>query len=352
MPLAISFFVPIELSAEMSEQQQAATPAAPAVPATPSEAASQMQQQAAASTSVPATPAQQTSKAGSPDEILKQAQLLAEQNKQYRAQLERLSKLEKNIQDKHQKEWLPRAEQYIKQLEEDQGKALSEDQKNQIRETFTAVDDELQENAKALWQQHNKRVELTASKAAAEEQARLMAEENKKLKENLNMVSQSLQNGMRAGYANTMMATIDASKTAPAPAAPAQRVSVNEIFVPQVAGSPQEEKALKKRGFLASTKLDVNASANDEFYPFKPFAQSLPAPPTHNNMFEEDGTPKNRESWRYTNKPFFAAMNDPRTMNMGGIQDFSNFDVRIVSDARYTFLERTEGTDANLANLV
>lgn len=343
----------------MSEQQATtqavpAVPATQALPATPSEAASQMQQQAAASTSVPASPAPtapQASQAGSSAEILKQAQLLAEQNKQYRAQLERLSKLEKNIQDKHQKEWLPRAEQYIKQLEEDQGKALSEDQKNQIRETFTAVDDELQENAKALWQQHNKRVELTASKAAAEEQARLMAEENKKLKENLSMVSQSLQNGMRAGYANTMMATFDASKSAPAPV-PAPRAHVSEIFVPQVAGSPQEEKALKKRGFLASTKIDVNASANDEFYPYKPFAQSLPAPPTHDNMYEEDGTPKNKESWRYTNKPFFAAMNDPRTMNMRGIQDFSNFDVRIVSDARYTFLERTEGTDANLANLV
>lgn len=340
----------------MSEQQATtqavpAVPATQALPATPSEAASQMQQQAAAVPASPAPTAPQASQAGSSAEILKQAQLLAEQNKRFRAENERLAKLAEKVQESRKKEWLPRAEQYIKQLEADQGTPLSDDQKKQIVETFTAVDDELEENAKSLWQQHNKRVELTASKAAAEEQARLMAEENKKLKETLSLTSQSLQNGMRAGYANTMMATIDASKSAPAPV-PAPRAHVSEIFVPQVAGSPQEEKALKKRGFLASTKIDVNASANDEFYPYKPFAQSLPMPPEHNNMFEEDGTPKNKESWRYTNKPFFAAMNDPRTMNMRGIQDFSNFDVRIVSDARYTFLERTEGTDANLANLV
>ncbi len=299
------------------------------------------------------TPAPQESNAASSAEILKQAQILAERVKQQEALLARYAQKDAKERDNRAKEWLPRAEQYIKQLEEDQGRPLSNEQKEQIKETFTAVDEDLQENANALWQQHSKRVELTASRIAAEERAKAMEEENRKLKETLSLASQTVQNGMRAGYANTMMATIDASKSAPAPVTQQHRVSVNEIFVSQTPGTPQEEKALKKRGFLAPHRISVNASAADESFGYKPYAQSLPKPPEHNNLYNEDGSPKNPNAWRYTNPAFAAAMHDPKTLNMSAIQDFSSVgDVRIISDARYTFLERTEGTDANIGSLL
>lgn len=295
------------------------------------------------------------------EQLVKQADLMKQQlnesnaarealEKKQAEQVERLAMFEKMEQERLEKyaaDNKPKADAYIKFLEETEGSPLPEDDKVAFTRAFTIPEPAFQRQAQRFMSQmenhQQQQIALEASKKTLEERQAEFAKEKesflakeKKLSE---LMSQAAPN-MRASYAAASLNTPSFQAESKEDNAEirketvglnASRLSPGEIMMPKPQGAALDFLAM----YNYKSSIDLNASQNDPFgEPQKLFRQSMPAIPVHRQLYNENGEP---------NFPYSQRFHDPTIMswlvNESGMPTADNLMDFATINSRRTFSE-------------
>lgn len=314
-----SLFVPIDL---MSETIATSTSAAAAPPQT---------------NSVPPHPPQ-AGGASDAEGLLKQADMLKEQQMEAAKQLEKekseKSAMQKELEfyrakaaaeaEEYKKQQEPKFNEYIEQLQITAGKKLPESKIAQYRTLFTVP--QFKEDADAMYAQHKQTVELKASAKKFEEELAKERAEKAQLTATLSKASQQV-GGMRKSYADALSAERIEEPVRKEVGVTAS-LNANEIMaaMPSVADLP----FLQKYGF--SNEVGVNASAAGGGGA-KLIRTSVQAAREHRLLLDEDGDLQFPASARYHNPTVFAWMVNEAPLNTMDLSD------HVAINASRTFVE-------------
>lgn len=317
--LESSIFVPIDL---MSETAAATTNSAAVAPA------------AAAPASAPAPASNNEAAEG----LLKQADMLKEQQMEAAKQLEKekseKSAMQKELEfyrakaaaeaEEYKKVQEPKFNEYIEQLQITAGKKLPENKVAQYRTLFTVP--QYKEDADAMYAQHKQTVELKASAKKFEEELAKERAEKAQLMATQSKLSQQV-GGMRKSYADALSAE-RIEEPVRKEVGVAASLNANEIMaaMPSVADLP----FLQKYGF--SNEVGVNASAAGGGGA-KLIRTSVQAAREHRLLLDEDGDLQFPASARYHNPTIFAWMVNETPLNSMDLSD------HVAINASRTFVE-------------
>lgn len=339
-------FVPFGEMSEVQDNNTAATPAptqeTPAPAAEPSVPLKEMESMVK-QTDLLKEQLNEKQRALEAAEVAKSEAAKAAMSNEERAELEALRNEKKAQLDAYKTANLPKAEEYMKWREEQDGSPLTDTEKKVYLAAFT--NPQFKRDGERFERDMRRTVELAASKKALEderlkqeesqksEMAKLMAEKQKLTE----LIGQGSAN-MRATYAAMMSqkteSLTDEQKQAEEPktlvGVNASRLNPGEILN----AKPTEHEL----GFLSeynfTNKVDVNASKDDPWAPEqKLFRQSLPSVPKHTQLVNDQGELNFPDSWRYTNETVMSWF-----VNESGLADADTSNYVAINASR-TFME-------------
>ena len=318
--LESSIFVPIDL---MSETAAATTNSAAVAPA------------AAAAAPAPA------SNNEAAEGLLKQADMLKEQQMEAAKQLEKekseKSAMQKELEfyrakaaaeaEEYKKAQEPKFNEYIEQLQITAGKKLPETKVAQYRTLFTVP--QYKEDADAMFAQHKQTVELRASAKKFEEELAKERAEKAQLMATQSKLSQQV-GGMRKSYADALSAE-RIEEPARKEVGVAASLNANEIMaaMPSVADLP----FLQKYGFSNEVGVNASGTSGSAHGGGKLIRTSVQAAREHRLLLDEDGDLQFPASARYHNPTIFAWMVNEAPLNSMDLSD------HVAINASRTFVE-------------
>ena len=222
---------------------------------------------------------------------------------------------------KYHEEQLPKAEQYIKFLEEVEGAPVHDTDKQVYINAFTIPKEDYQRQAQRFMnhmESHQKQaVEMAASKKALEDKEAAYKKEKdefaKKEKKMAELLSQAGPN-MKASYEAAFLSSPNfqvpdkKDEAKEEPRKESVGMNASRIAPGEVANPPPGEH---ERGFLElynyTSSIDMNASNNDPFAaPQRLFPASMPAISVHNQLTNREGDLNFPWSDRYHNPAKFS----------------------------------------------
>lgn len=247
---------------------------------------------AAATDAAPKSSAPFSSTTQDEAEILRQADLLKQENTNMSQELEALRAFKaeqdriKAEQDrKYAAEREPQYKKYVEHLEAKQGAALDEKEKGVLRAAFCKP--EYKKDGDRMWQEFQDNVAVTASKKALEVELAAMKAERDKLMEMQTKLTQSLgPSARRDSYASAVaVPDIASAVNASAAGGVSRDMSSSGLALNEVMGAAPSATEIQC-GFLQEynfpTDVGVRASAGG-----KQLRMSMPAPPEHALLFDQ-----------------------------------------------------------------
>lgn len=236
-------------------------------------------------------------------EILRQADLLQQQNVQLQQELAEFRAQKEEETKQYAASQEPKLDEYLKALEARQG-TLAEKEKSVIRAAFT--NPKYKRDGERMWKDHQELVSVAASaKAQASELVQIKAERDRLL-ETQTKLSQSLgPSAMRASYASALAPDSIPSAGASLPTKDAG-VSASGLSLTEVMGV-MPSATEKELGFLQQyhfpTEFGVRASNGSG----KQLRMSMPAPAEHRLLLDPITGERNfPASMRYQHPHIFA----------------------------------------------
>ena len=270
-------------------------------------------------------------------EVAKSEAAKAAMSSEERAELDALRAEKKAQLEAYKAANMPKAEEYMKWREEQDGSPLTETEKKVYLAAFT--NPQYKRDGERFERDMRRTVDLAASKKALEderlkqeesqknEMAKLLAEKQKLTE----LIGQGSAN-MRATYAAMMSQKNESLTEEPKTLVGVNASRANPGEILNAKPSEHEMGFLSEYNF--TNQVNVNASKDDPWAPEQRFfRQTLPSVPRHTQLVNEHGELNFPDSWRYTNETVMSWL-----VNESGLADADTSNYVSINTSR-TFME-------------